>query len=254
MYRHIKYKARLQAGFTLIELAVVLVIVGILLGGVLGTIGSRLENSRKHETKKELAEIKLALIGYSYVNGRLPCPDCSVVSASCLASEVGDGVSDDDGATCDEDENTGFLPWTTLGIGKDDTWGTRYGYAVQSEYANIAKFGINTGDGNLKIYEPDFVNDPTGEASHLLADDIVTVIFSHGKNSYGGTSADGTARASIPTANRDEKENTDDNPGFYTRPETEAGAAIFGGEFDDIVIWISQFELKAKMVEAGKLP
>ena len=27
-----------------------------------------------------------------------------------------------------------------------------------------------------------------------------------------------------------------------------------GKEFDDIVIWISEFELKAKMVEAGKLP
>ncbi|MEE9337974.1 MAG: type II secretion system protein [Methylococcaceae bacterium] len=255
MFINIRYKLRLQTGFTLVELAVVLVIVGILLSSVLGTLGSRIENSRKNETKKQLAEIKLALIGYAYVNGRLPCPDCSVVNGSCLATDVGDGISDDDGAICDEGENTGFLPWSTLGIGQSDSWGTRYSYSVQNEYANLTTpFELSSAVGSAVIQEPDFVADATGGAAQSLATSVVAVIFSHGENGYGGTNTSSIARAVIPAANTDEKENTDDDGDFYMRPETAAGATIAGGEFDDILIWISEFELKAKMVEAGKLP
>ena len=245
---------KVNQGFTLVELAVVLVIVGILLSSVLGTLGSRLENSRKTETKKELAEIKLALIGYSYVYGRLPCPDCSAVSGSCLGTDVGDGISDHDGTTCDESEKTGFLPWSTLGVGKGDSWSTRYGYAVQNEYTNLAiPFSLNS-TASANIQEPNFVADSTGGTSQALATNVVAVIFSHGKNGYGGAGEGGVARAAIPADNTDEKKNTDDDGTFYMRPETAAGATIAGGEFDDIVIWISEFELKAKMVEAGKLP
>jgi len=39
-----------------------------------------------------------------------------------------------------------------------------------------------------------------------------------------------------------------------SRPPSDVGASTPGGEFDDIVFWISDYEIKARMVEAGMLP
>ena len=115
-------------------------------------------------------------------------------------------------------------------------------------------FTLNSVAGSAKIEEPDFVADVTGATPHDLATSVVAIIFSHGKNGFGGIGENNVAKGAIPVANIDELNNTDDNATYYVRPETAAGATIAGGEFDDFVIWISEYELKAKMVEAGKLP
>ena len=65
---------------------------------------------------------------------------------------------------------------------------------------------------------------------------------------------DGIARPAIPAGNVDEIENNDANSAFISRAPTDAGAATAGGEFDDIVFWLSDYEIKARMVEAGLLP
>lgn len=255
----IKQKRLLQKGFTLVELAVVLVIVGILLGSVIGTLSSRIEATRKSETVDELNEIKQAMMAHAFVNGYLPCPDCANLAGACATAIAGDGISDyKETATtyeCLEKEGVGNVPWVTLGLGRSDAWGTRYRYAVQSEYSNaLTLFKLNSNNGKLSIKEPDYVTDPTGAASHDLATNVVAVIFSHGKNGLGGVSENNVSRAGIPSAHKDELKNTDDDLAYYMRSETAATASITGKEFDDIVIWISEYELKAKMVEAGKLP
>ena len=58
----------------------------------------------------------------------------------------------------------------------------------------------------------------------------------------------------IPVANVDELVNTDADSIYVTRPPTTEDATTAGGEFDDILIWLTEYELKAKMVEAGVLP
>jgi len=90
--------------------------------------------------------------------------------------------------------------------------------------------------------------------SKSLANNVVAIILSHGKNGYGGITENNTLRAPIPAANIDELNNVDNNQLYYSRPETSSQANIAGGEFDDIVLWISEFELKGKMVQAGALP
>jgi len=251
-----QYKA--NKGFTLIELAIVLVIIAILLGSFIGTLSSRIENTRKSDTVEELKEIKQAMMAYAFVYGYLPCPDCSTATGTCAAATAGDGIADyDAGGTnlCFNAEGLGNVPWVTLGLGQSDSWGTRYRYSVQNEYADMSTpFILGSASGSTIIREPDFAADITGATPQPLANNIVAVLFSHGKNGYGGISETNVARPAIPVANIDELENTDDDQFYYLRPETEIGSAIAGGEFDDIVIWISEFELKAKMVEAGKLP
>jgi len=106
----------------------------------------------------------------------------------------------------------------------------------------------DTGSGEVQTRNPD------GSATPRVANNLVAIVYTHGKNAFGGMSVDGLARPAVPAANVDEAENTDINSIFIMRPPTEAGATTAGGEFDDIVFWISDFELKARMVEAGLLP
>ena len=40
------------------------------------------------------------------------------------------------------------------------------------------------------VQEPDYAADPTGATLMNLANNVVAVIFSHGKNAQGGISAD----------------------------------------------------------------
>ena len=62
-------------GFTLIEMAVVLFIFGLLIAGVLGPLETQLEARDRNSTIATMNEIIEALYGYAITHGRLPCPD-----------------------------------------------------------------------------------------------------------------------------------------------------------------------------------
>jgi prepilin-type N-terminal cleavage/methylation domain-containing protein len=246
-----------QRGFTLIEIAIVLVIIAVLMGSFISTLTTRIESSQVNETKDELEEIKQALIGYAFTNGYLPCADCIGLGCPNGANVERDGFEDitpPGGVGCDVGGATGTLPWATLAIGGGDAWNTRYRYWVDPNFTDIG--GITfASTGNGVIEEPDYVTDPTGATPQNLATNVVAVVYSHGKNTRGGISADNIFRPAIdPLVNIDENENANHDTIFHSRPPTPEDAATAGGPFDDIVIWISEYELKAKMVEAGVLP
>ena len=238
-----------QHGFTLIELAIVLVIIGVLIGSFLGTLGARIDTTRRAEAKEDLENIKKAILGYAISSGGtfLPCPctsDCDIDPDS--TNPV--GLEDRTGGACTA--GAGYLPWGTLGLKPSDSWNTLYGYWVDPAFSNSASpFGVSGGgSGQVSTRSPD------GTATPLVANNVVAVVFTHGKNAYGGLGVEGIARPAIPAANVDELENADNNSSFISRPPSPAGATTAGGEFDDMVFWISDYEIKARMVEAGLLP
>jgi prepilin-type N-terminal cleavage/methylation domain-containing protein len=225
-------KIKTCRGFTLVELAIVLVIIGLIVGSFVGTLSSRIEATHIAETKQGLDDIKTAIFGYVYKNGVLPCPDTD-----------GDGESN----AC---VNSGAVPSVTLGLGSGDAWNNRYEYWIDLDFAVTFDFSTD-GDGEIEKRKAD------GSDTEPLAKSAVAIIFSRGKNGLGATGVDGSVKVALPAlgaGHDDEVENGDGNKKFVSRPPTSEGAATAGGEFDDIVIWISEFELKAKMVEAGKLP
>ena len=131
---NIRSSAQAIKGFTLIELAVVLVVVGILLGSFIGTLSSRINVTKKSDAIEDLEEIKQSLMAYAFVNGYLPCPDCE--TGACPGGVVGDGIADYDAGNtrCSKNEAAGNVPWVTLGLGRGDPWSNHYRYAVQNDY------------------------------------------------------------------------------------------------------------------------
>ena len=236
-----------QSGFTLIEIAVVLVIVGLLVGSFIGTFAQRIDTTRRDNTVRELLEIKKVLIAYAFTQTppRLPCPDVT-----------GDGIQDLVAGDCQAlSTEVWFLPWQDLGLGFGDAWDNRYRYWVNNAYARNAGFDLNAADdaagGNATIQTR--VND----AAVNMLDNAVAVIFSHGKNSLDAVSIENDNRALLPAPGNDHDDeigNLDNDRTFMSRSPSEEGSASTGGVYDDIVVWINSYEIKAAMVETGKLP
>lgn len=110
-----------QRGFTLIELAIGLVLIGFLLGSVL-TISAKLSGKSKHETQERLFDdLNVAMLTYLKVNKYLPCPDTD-----------GDGKEDRtvSGGVSVCNDREGYLPALDIGFEKEDEWGNPYYYRV----------------------------------------------------------------------------------------------------------------------------
>src|SRR4051812_18206274 len=125
---------RAQIGFTLVEMAVVIAIVGLLITVAIMTIAAQAEQRAVEETRRRLNSAVEALISYAVVNGRLPCP--ATVGAGLYGDENPAG-----GGTCIMNPNpyVGFLPARTVGFQPTDdllygldAWNNRIRYAVSA--------------------------------------------------------------------------------------------------------------------------
>ncbi len=66
-----------QRGFTLVEIAIVLLIVTVLLGYTVAMFPMQQQLKQYRHVESEMESIIEHLIAYAQVNGRLPCPDTS---------------------------------------------------------------------------------------------------------------------------------------------------------------------------------
>ena len=233
-------------GFSLLELSVVLLIIGLLLGGLLMPLSSQIEQRQRAQTQVQLDEARDVLYGFVLKNHRLPCPDCSTdTTGNCNniadAALIGDGEEDIiAGDNCAHE--SGNLPWVTLGVEANDAWDRHFIYRVTNNFADAATSGtgctpdtlnISFGlcsDGNIDIVS-------AAGMTNYVARTVPAVILSHGRNGPDTTSVH-------------ELENADDDVIFVYRDfssDTTTG-------FDDMLIWISPHILRAKMLDAGILP
>lgn len=259
----------LHGGFTLVEMAMVLVIVGLLLGGLVPTISAQMEAQRVSETRRQMSEIRDVLLGFAVINGRLPCPaqatiatgagnagveattgnSCSCQTAAGSTKTIANATS---GIACTDTSVTGVLPWATLGLSEKDAWGRRYTYRVTSAYADRVAAGT-LGSGctvtaptasSFALCSPGTPDALTASGGGIVAQDVPAIFVSHGKNGNGAYLSDGTQLAS--GSNADEIENSDNNLSFVSHE--------FASEFDDLVVWVAPGVLFNHMVAAGKLP
>src|SRR5713226_1754947 len=114
---------RRARGFTLIEIAVVLVIAALMIA-LFAALGSGLLSQQKRQTtNNRLAGIDAALVQYVQQQKKVPCP----ANGSLPPTDPNYGLA---AATCATaaDQTSGIVPWITLGISDTDAldgWGRR---------------------------------------------------------------------------------------------------------------------------------
>jgi prepilin-type N-terminal cleavage/methylation domain-containing protein len=277
-----------QSGFTLIEIAIVLLIVAILLGYTVAMFPIQQELKQYREANSEMDEIVDALIAFAQVNGRLPCPDTTGDINGTGASVPYDGLEDTDdlllndtGAAGNDSlvDNCksffGFLPSATLGMDGDkndlnqlqDPWGNAYGYAVSNINADadadpttaaardlVSPNGIRE-EGLTNVIPDLFICDDSA-VTGATDKDCDDVTGSPVVNNVAavvislGKSNDLGATSNIQIENFDDFNDGRNDKVYISTTRSDAA----GAEFDDVVRWISPNLLFSKMIEADQLP
>ncbi len=228
-----------QRGFTLIELAIVLFILTLLLGGIMTPLTQQIAARQESETRRGLEDLKTALLGYALSHRDtaqrpyLPCPDRRD------AATGGDGKEDrlPDGRCA---ASVGNFPWLSLGLGAADAWGNRFTYAVAPAYAHAGQ-GIVAHPAPAAELQ---VCLERGCRSRMAA---AAVLLSHGRNGLGAQNASG--RLNQMPGGEDELENSDADESFVSRPPAASDRA--GGEFDDLSLWLGPDYLLGWICAAG---
>ena len=223
---------RRARGFTLIELAISLAIIGLLVGMLVVPLNAQVDQRRINDTERQLNLITEALMGFAVANGRLPCP----ATPNVANTAAGAGLEAKPAAVCTLNE--GVIPWTTLGVNELDAWGRRFTYRVTPAFADDPAGGLQA---TFTLADNGTMTITNGVAN--IATNIAAVVVSHGKNGAGAYMPDGTRRALNPG---DEGENADADDIFVSRTNAP--------DFDDLVAWVAPAMLKARMVAANRLP
>lgn len=215
--KHTPMPFRRITGFTLVEIAIVLAIVAFLLGGLLPTISSQMEQQRRTETRKYMEDVNNALLGYAIAHKRLPCPDTD-----------DNGLENSAPPICTS--QVGTLPYKDLGVMDKDAHNHVLVYAVTNAFTDPSTFILTPPAAGAMVICPAFTNCP----ATYLTNNAVAVIVSRGANGSNTGSADELANDTADT--------------------TFVSHDLSQNSFDDLVIWISPNTLFNRMVAAGKLP
>ena len=251
-----------QQGFSLVELSIVILVMGLLLGGLMMPLSVQRENARYRDGLEQLEIIESAIEGFAILNGFLPCP----------ATPASGGLADASGTTCTVQH--GFVPATTLDLNGQrnddnlllDPWGSPLRYSVSASDANgNGSWDFVTPGEMAAVTMPMLVPEltvcrtATGSSASACAASNVTltagapvVVYSLGKDWSAFTSAD-------------ELENVGANLGGGPSAATYrvASDVVFvvrgrselpGGEFDDQLLWMAPNRLFGRLVDAGHLP
>lgn len=221
-------------GFTLFELAIVLIIISILAGGLFVSLGAQIEQQQRHATQQTLNDIRDALLGFAAshyaTDGKpyLPCPDTD-----------GDGIENRNGVLCTQ--YSGQIPWSDLGLGNQDAWGNRFDYRVEKAFSQRDNGFTLASNATIKVCEQ-------ATCTTVLGNGLPLVILSHGPNGLGATNSQNKLLPAAVSA--DEIENTNADAIFVSHTPTPIGT----NEFDDLLVWLSPNTLYNRMIAAGRLP
>lgn len=231
---------RLNGGFTLLELAVVLVVVGLLMRQILLPWGAVQHNRLRQQAELQIDAVLAATQGYAVTYHRLPCPATAATGGYSLEE-------------CPGRLSVGFVPSVTLGIGGEidpegrllDPWGRPYRYAVSAaDHTSLGRVGKPdfTTPGEMarlgfRSLHPDLVvcrqSGVTGcRRQAIRANQLPVVVLSVGADS----------------GDRNGQQDNQDADRFFVY---RSYSMVDGEEFDDIVRWVSESQLNHVLADSG---
>ncbi len=188
----------MNRGFTLIEMAITLIIIGLLLGLGVTLIGPLVKRAKYTETKETLNANVESIIGYASINNCIP--DTS--------------------------------NWKNIVRSPKDSWGKDFLYKPASEISSSCSYNAGIcqmSSTSLKIRQCEDSNCNT----YNEITNIAFVMISGGTN-YNIQTNDQVSTIKVYEPGTS---NIDDYSGDFVRPE----------EYDDLVKWVTLFELKTKI-------
>lgn len=266
------------AGFTLIEMAIVIALAAILLSAGLSLLLIRAAAAQLDVTQKHQEAIKQALINYLGKNLRLPCPADS--------NSSGGEVRDPPPPLLPPCVSySGIVPYQTLGLDRVvalDGWGNFITYVVSPNpiatppasplttawlytYTSTAPtdtrrqiqtpassaFWPSTSTGGIKVTDG---SNPIADPA--AATGAAVVLISYGKNGYGAYNVKGLNDAT--PAGTDEQVNVSPVSGVLptvtlAAVKRDTSDSPAGNAFDDVVMILSANDLTGPLIVSGTL-
>lgn len=237
---HPSARTRRTGGFSLVEMAIVIVLIASVIGMIFTMGDSLITNIRLSTAQNQLDQISLSLQNYYKKHGRLPCPaSLETTSADtsygvptgtvCNTATVDTGTRRTSGAPW---VRMGAVPVATLGLSPSligDPWGQRYIYYVSE---NFVVTGTDVNNGTITVYD---------DTSTAITSTAAYALVSTGPNKFGsynvdtGSQIDATA---LTNAGRTmERENIDYDASVVDAPHT-VNSSTASLNFDDLIVWM----------------
>jgi prepilin-type N-terminal cleavage/methylation domain-containing protein len=208
------FQSNNQHGFTFIEIAIVMVIIGLLAGGGVSLIGMLTKKKARNEAIDYLKEVKQGLVSYANIHGKIPWADTD-----------GDGNGNNGAAS-------GTLPYLDFEVRPSDPYKRVLKYEINNNLGtdrptscSTLKTGLSSGP---RIVDAD------GTASSFY---VAAIIISPGPMD---ADSDGDVFDAV-TSGPHQGDNTDGTPNYLRHPPTDT--------FDDLVIYIGGNELYGNLCE-----
>lgn len=232
-----------QAGFTLIELAIVILIGGILVSFMGSALFAFMKKSQVNKTQFNMEKVEEAFEDYFNINGRYPCPASRFLGPgdANYGREVDDtscSTGNELGTALSGGVRIGAVPTRTLNLPDEfmnDSWQQKLTYAVTGILAEPGNYVANGGRIILQdsATPPNSLVNPAGRAHY--------VIISHGLTGDGSFPAFDSVNRSTncPTAaNALDRENCDDDRTFIS---TLIASDVTGTDFfDDYLVFAAE--------------
>jgi prepilin-type N-terminal cleavage/methylation domain-containing protein len=265
-------------GFTLIEMATVLVIISLVLAGGLTITARDIENERISTTNQRLLYVQRAVEAYALAFDHVPCPADPALNPADTAFGVGVGTNNGVGVACAAGNiipitklltqigTAGAVPFVNLGISPIymfDGWNRKITYVVDGDLTDAA--GYTGGEGDLQLVdEVDSNHSLVGAEDITLWDNIsslpdpnfvprtqgvVVLLISHGKNGHGAYRAKNGTIINVPVGTGSGQAEADNanaltmNGTFRLVPYNQ-GRANPNRYFDDIVYYRTKWQLE----------
>ncbi|MDX2028815.1 MAG: prepilin-type N-terminal cleavage/methylation domain-containing protein [Alphaproteobacteria bacterium] len=210
---HATYR-RLESGFTLIEMAVVVIVIGLIILTVFPALNAARTSSQRSMTQANLQSLMQATAAYVQANGCLPCPALASAYGDSFG-RVGTAAVDAPSApacgACVKDlvnelTNEGIAPFKSLGLASNvarDGWG--HWITMRVDPALTANFGVvpptkpiacscSLSNGSCTVGTTPPITTPT-TCGCSLVNGICTPLAA-------GYSQQGLCAANLPTADR----------------------------------------------------
>ncbi|MCB9979755.1 MAG: prepilin-type N-terminal cleavage/methylation domain-containing protein [Rhodospirillales bacterium] len=249
-----------QRGFTLIEVAILLIVVSVLLLPFIQEYRAYINTKAKFDTNNNQSTVEFAISQFYEKNGFYPCPDrqSPIVALDDPAFGVESCPLPTDPEGMDESILVlrGFVPTKALEIEAKyalDGWGNRMSYVVTKKLVRgffDASAGTNPMGAitEISVEKIGSTQPPSVDILDITASPPVypgiqsghAFLISHGPSGGGGYSRDGTLIAACPADGEShDKENCDDDALIYSNSLGLDTTNLPGPDFyDDIVMGV----------------